>query len=73
MDRRAFVGGIGGALAWPVVSPAQRSKVHRIGALIIGNADAESFSTELRGELRKFGDCRGGERPVRLPLRRGEA
>jgi hypothetical protein len=48
MDRRAFVGALAGTVAWPAVSLAQQNKTYRVGALIIGNADAESFSRVLR-------------------------
>jgi putative ABC transport system substrate-binding protein len=70
MDRRAFVVGLGGTLAWPAASRAQQTKVHRIGALIIGNADAESFGQELRAELQKFGYAEG--RNVSFDIRSAE-
>jgi putative ABC transport system substrate-binding protein len=58
MDRRAFVGGLAGTFALSTGSHAQ-TKMHRVGALIIGNADAELFSKELRGELQKLGYAEG--------------
>jgi putative ABC transport system substrate-binding protein len=69
MDRRLFIAGLGGALAWPVVADAQ-TKVHRVGALIIGNADAESFRKELLGELTKYGYSEG--RNLKLEFRSAE-
>jgi hypothetical protein len=33
MQRRAFIAGLGGAAAWPVVARAQPSKVWRVGYL----------------------------------------
>ena len=47
MERRTFITLLGGAAAaWPVVARAQQAK--RIGVLTLGNADAQSFATELR-------------------------
>src|SRR4051794_29856568 len=49
MRRREFVRLIGSAaFVWPVASQAQQPRMARIGALLIGNADAESFRKELR-------------------------
>ena len=47
------------AVAWPVAVLSQETKVRRIGALILEIADAESFRTELREELRKLGYVEG--------------
>jgi len=33
--------------------------VYRIGALLVGNADVNSFRTELREELRRYGYVEG--------------
>jgi putative ABC transport system substrate-binding protein len=49
----------GAAVAWPFTARAQQSKVPRIGGLLLGNADAESFRTELRDGLRKLGYVEG--------------
>jgi putative tryptophan/tyrosine transport system substrate-binding protein len=59
LRRREFITLLGGAAAWSLVARAQETKVRRIGALILGIADAESFRTELREELRKFGYVEG--------------
>ena len=60
MRRRDFIGLLGGAaVAWPLAARAQQSKVRRIGCLLLGNADAESFVTELRDGLRKLGYVQG--------------
>ena len=73
MDRRLFIAGLGSAAAlpigWPIAARAQ-GKTFTIGALIIGNADAESFRTELRDELQKHGFTEG--RNVSFDLRSAE-
>ena len=48
-----------GSLFWPLVATAQQPKVRRVGALILGNADAALFGTELREGLRKSGYVEG--------------
>jgi ABC-type uncharacterized transport system substrate-binding protein len=57
MKRREFIAGIGTVIAWQHVARAQQPKVkvYRVGALLLGIADADSFRTELRDELRRFG------------------
>jgi putative ABC transport system substrate-binding protein len=58
--RRDFMALLGGAAAWPLAARAQQPpKVYRIGALFVGNADVESFRTELREALRKSGYVEG--------------
>src|SRR5882724_10913855 len=64
MRRRQFIKLLGGAstgLLWPDGARAQQSNVRRIGALVVGNADADAkdFLTELREELRKSGYVEG--------------
>ena len=60
MKRREFITLLGGAAAaWPPTAHAQQSKVRLIGVLLLGNADAESFRTELRDGLRKLGYVEG--------------
>jgi putative tryptophan/tyrosine transport system substrate-binding protein len=60
MKRREFITSLGSAtVGWSLAARAQHTKVHRIGALVLGNADAESFQAELRQELRKSGYVEG--------------
>jgi ABC-type uncharacterized transport system substrate-binding protein len=60
MRRREFISLLGGgAVAWPLVTRAEQSKIARIGALYIGTADAESFKKELREGLRELGYVEG--------------
>ena len=64
MQRRQFIslfGGIATGLMWPLSSSAQRPNIRRIGVLVVGNADADAvtFQTELREELRKSGYVEG--------------
>src|SRR5690242_16414558 len=51
MRRREFLCVVAGGAAWPVATYAQQAR--RVGALVLGNADAQSFGTELREGLRK--------------------
>ena len=63
MKRREFITLLGGtAAAWPLAARAQQTKVYRIGALLVGNADVNSFRTELREELRRYGYVEGQNR-----------
>jgi putative ABC transport system substrate-binding protein len=58
IGRREFITALGGtALAWP--SAARAQQVKRIGVLDLGNADAQSFATELREGLRASGYIEG--------------
>src|SRR5438067_12414377 len=59
MKRRKFVTLIGAAAIWPLGAYAQEQKVRRVGALLIGNADAQSFRNELREGLRELGYIEG--------------
>jgi len=60
MRRREFIAFVGGAAAaWPLAARAQQTRVYRIGALLVGNADIDSFQKELREELRKSGYIEG--------------
>jgi putative ABC transport system substrate-binding protein len=60
MRRREFITLVGGAAAaWPLAARAQRTKVYRIGALLLGNADADAFRTTMREELLKSGYSEG--------------
>src|SRR4051794_18940895 len=56
MHRREFITLIGGtAAAWPLALRAQQAKVYRVGVLLLGNADADSFETAMREGLGKSG------------------
>ena len=59
MRRREFIAALGGAAVWPLMARAQQPTLRRVGALILGNADAQSFSKELREGLRKNGYVEG--------------
>jgi putative ABC transport system substrate-binding protein len=60
LKRREFIIALGGAaMSWLGSAFAQQGKVRRVGALILGNADAESIRKELREELRKSGFVEG--------------
>ena len=60
MRRRQFLSLMGAAAAsWPIALYAQQSKNVRIGALYLGNADADSFKTNLREGLRELGYVEG--------------
>src|SRR5215475_784198 len=60
MRRRVFLGIIcGAATSWPLAAFGQQTKVARIGALYLGNADADSFKTNLREGLRELGFIEG--------------
>jgi hypothetical protein len=60
MKRREFITLLGNATAaWPLSVRAQQSRIHRIGALYIGLADAELFKKELREGLRELGYAEG--------------
>jgi putative ABC transport system substrate-binding protein len=70
MDRRHFIGGMAGSMAlWPAAGPAQQ-RIRRIGALVIGNADAASFSKQLQEGLAELGYNEG--RNYVLELRSAE-
>jgi putative tryptophan/tyrosine transport system substrate-binding protein len=53
VKRREFITLLGGAAAWPIAARAQQAGVYRVGVLVVGNADADSFRKELREELSK--------------------
>ena len=59
MRRREFIGLVGGAAAWPLTARAQQTKMHQIGVLLLGNADADGLRRELSGELRQAGFVEG--------------
>jgi putative ABC transport system substrate-binding protein len=67
MRRREFVALVGGAAAWPAVARAQQTRMRGVGALILGNADAEAFRKEMREGLSKAGYIEG--RNVQFDIR----
>jgi putative ABC transport system substrate-binding protein len=68
MKRRSFITLLGGAAAWPLAARAQqRERMRHVGALILGNADADAFRKELREGLSKAGYVEG--RNVQLDIR----
>jgi putative tryptophan/tyrosine transport system substrate-binding protein len=72
MNRREFIAGLGGAVAWPVVARAQQvQRVRRVGFLTYGSEiDPFSFPEKtLRDELAKLGWTEGTN--LRLDFRFG--
>jgi len=67
MRRREFIAALGAA-AWPLMARAQQMRV--VGALILGNADAETFRKEIREGLSKAGYIEG--RNIRFDIRSAE-
>jgi len=59
IGRRKFLATLGGVVAWPLAARAQQTRVYRVGALLVGNADVASFRKELGEELRNFGYVEG--------------
>jgi putative tryptophan/tyrosine transport system substrate-binding protein len=60
LKRRDFIALLSSvAAAWPLAAHAQQMKLHRLGALFVGNADSDSFRAELRQEIRKSGYVEG--------------
>ena len=55
MQRRDFITLLGGTIAAPGAALAQPTKVYRVGVLLLGNADAASFQTQLSEGLGKSG------------------
>jgi putative tryptophan/tyrosine transport system substrate-binding protein len=55
MRRRELITLIGGAVALPRVVLAQPAKIYRVGVLLLGTADADSFKTQMREGLGKAG------------------
>jgi putative ABC transport system substrate-binding protein len=73
MKRRSFLRALGGAtIAWPIAARAQQSSPKRIGALVIGNADAPSFLQELNEGLRERGRIEGRDYAIELRSAEGQ-
>jgi len=68
MRRRDFIkASTALAASWPLAVRAQQRQMRRVGALILGNADAETFQKELREGLSKAGYVE--ERNVQFDIR----
>jgi putative ABC transport system substrate-binding protein len=68
MRRRDFIkASTALAASWPLAVRSQQRQMRRVGALILGNADAEAFQKELREGLSKAGYVE--ERNVQFDIR----
>src|SRR5262249_39720859 len=54
MKRRNFITLMGGVAAWPLVGYAQEPNVRRVGVLLLGNPDMESFQKALWEGVREL-------------------
>jgi len=73
MRRRHFIAMLGSAAAgWPTIVRAQQPQMKRIGALVIGNADAPSFLKELNDGLRERGRIEGQDYAIELRSAEGQ-
>jgi len=70
MRRRDFIGLAGYLSVFALEARAQQGRVYRIGALVIGNADVESFKAELREGLREAGLVEG--KNIQIEIRSAE-
>jgi putative tryptophan/tyrosine transport system substrate-binding protein len=68
--RREFITIVGSAAAAGASGARAQTKVHRIGALLLGIADADSFKAELREGLRSSGYVEG--RNIQFEFRSAE-
>jgi putative ABC transport system substrate-binding protein len=60
MRRRAFIAGLGGAVAWPLVARAQQLETPTVGCLINGSRrDTESLIAPFHNGLRDLGYIEG--------------
>jgi len=59
MRRREFLSLLSAATLWPLPLYGQQNKFVRVGALYLGNADADSFKTNLREGLSELGYVEG--------------
>ena len=55
MHRRDFMALLGAAAMLPPAAHAQQRKIYRVGVLLLGTADADSFKTQMREGLGKAG------------------
>src|SRR5215207_4592913 len=70
MKRRDFIALLGAA-AWPLPTRSQ-SRILRIGALVIGNADVPGFQKELRAGLRELSRVEGRDYAIELRSAEGQ-
>jgi ABC-type uncharacterized transport system substrate-binding protein len=57
--RRAFITLLGATIAWAHAARAQEAQMRLVGALILGNADANAFQKQMREGLSKAGYIEG--------------
>jgi putative tryptophan/tyrosine transport system substrate-binding protein len=72
LRRRAFIAGLGGVAAWPLVSRAQSERVRRIGVLMSTAADdaqGQTWSAAFAQGLQQLGWAVGGN--IRIDYRWG--
>src|SRR5262245_35853297 len=70
MRRGDFIALISSAMIWPIAAESQQSKIHRIGALLLPDADVRVLIRELSDELRKAGFVEGQN--LAFEIRSGE-
>ena len=74
MQRREFIGLLGGAAAWPLAAHAQQpDRVRRIGVLMAYGPGAQSEVTAFRGALTKLGWTEGGNLRSEVRFGAGDA
>jgi putative ABC transport system substrate-binding protein len=70
MNRRAFIAGLGGAAAWPMLTRAQQGRVRRVGVLVgweENNPAAKHLLSTLTQRLQELGWTEGSN--IRLDVR----
>jgi putative ABC transport system substrate-binding protein len=70
MRRRDFLYGTASATAWATAGYGQQARLRRVGALVIGNADAAAFAKQLEEGLQELGYDQG--RNYTLEIRSAE-
>jgi len=70
MRRRDFIALISSATIWPIAAETQQAKIHRVGALLLPDADVGALIRELSDELRKAGFIEGQN--LAFEIRSGE-
>src|SRR5215475_13013135 len=59
MRRRDFIALISSATIWPIAAETQQAKIHKVGVLLLPDADVGVLIRELSDELRKAGFVEG--------------